>query len=186
MMLSTLTKHPLAMGLIQVALIAWVVISMLRLSEAKTAMGDAYENREACERLSAEIKSLRKMETVAQDDDSDEPISNSSLVQLASECGMSSDSITLINALTPIPIQDSDYQSQDVSIQLESVTVEQLVKLALRIERGKHGAKVTSIQLTGQRTANHGKNLGKTAADERWNARLILTQLLFTARSASR
>ena len=163
------------------------MVSVLRLSEAHASLEASTRNDRFCERLASDIQQLRRMGSIAEEKQTASDLGNSRLVRLATECGMAENQVTSIRRLLPLAIDGTDYQRQDVSIELQSVTMQQLVTMAIKAEDLRGSAKVTSMNLTSVRPTSRAAVLNsRDESGELWNAELILTRLVFVARSATR
>lgn len=167
---------------VQVSLTSLLILSLLQWDEAKLAYEDSYRNRLACVELSEEIRSLRNLSTVAEESDIDLDMGNSPLVKLARANGITENQISSIQRYEPEVVEGSDYQREDVSIQVREASMAQLLRFAEQAEASNESTRVTSFALTHARTRRDRGGVDKTP--EMWNAQLILTRLTFIARSA--
>ncbi len=186
-MLPSFTRSAMWLLAGEALLLAAIVLSFLHLSEAKAAFRDSSHNQQLCQQLASEIESLRNMASVADEGEADSTIDGSRIIQLAQDCGITESQVTSIQQPVPIQIDGTDYQRKDISPSLRGVTIKQVIKLALEVEKLGGSAKVTSIQFNSNSQSRRNR---KTTSDaksvERWNADLTLTQLIYAARSANR
>ncbi len=164
----------------QALLLALMIWMGLRLSDAHASLKDSADNEKLAVKLAAEIEQLRAMDSVANDDENQVRIENSQVVELARMCGVTEPQIASIQRLPSEGIKNTDYQRHDTSLQFRAVTMEQLLRMGLIMERERPSAKVTAIHLTSNRLPN-AQHKGN---QELWNVELILTQLVYVARSA--
>lgn len=162
-------------------LLAVMVIAALRMNEAKASLADSQINLRAGEQLALEIKQLRGLKSIADEETDISSLSNIRIMEIVRQLGMNESQVRTLKRLVPAPIDGTDYQHQDVSIRLNGVTLEQVFQFLLQVEQGPSSAKATSLRLDMARSSGR-----ETQSDERWNAQLTLTQLLYLARSARR
>ncbi len=163
----------------QACLLALLSVFGLMVYESGISVQDAYANSIVCERYASEIEQLQKVESVAGERSVDNMVGTPEIVALSRKCAISDANIRTIKHLTPMPIEGTDYERQDVQIDLQRVSMEQIIKLALGLQADFDSTRVTSLRLTaaGPATSLPGRNF----AIETWNAQLILTQLVFVA-----
>jgi hypothetical protein len=170
----------------EAVLLALIVLSVSRLSEAKAALNDSSRNHQVCTQLADEIETMRGMTSVADETQETATLGASQLIALARECGMDERQVSSIQLPVAVEVEGTDYQRQDISIDLDAVTMEQLIRLALKSENLRDSAKITAINLTSNRQPAVRRQTEVQDSAELWNAELILTQLKYTARSAVR
>lgn len=185
---SSTTSFSLIAG--ETVLVILISVFSLQLSESQSAFEDAVANERHSRQLKEDILQLRSMESVADESKWTEELSNSRIIQIAAESGMREDQVASIQRLTPIQIEKTDYQQDDIAIEFRSATMQELILFGLKVEGLEDASKVTRISL---RDASTNANSRRTRGDsgertepERWNAELILTQIVFTATRASR
>lgn len=166
---------------IQLALLIAIVISVLWLQEAKASFQDTWRNQVLCSQLSEEILDLRNLQSVAQDKDVDEDLSNRKLIDLATTFSISENQLQSIQRLIPTKIENTDYSRQDISVTLKSIALPKLLELALALEEQHPSTKITSIRLSSSRQARFRNEAVPAGSEEVWNADLVLTQLVFAA-----
>lgn len=180
----------LSMIAAEVLLTILVLLSILRWSESRIAFEDSVANERYASQLKDDVLRLRSMESVAQESQAADPLSNSKLIEIAVECGMRENQITGIQRLLPVQLGSTDYQQQDISVSLRAVTLQQIIQFGLNVESRENAKKITRISLRHASTSlGERSEIGSfetTDYMEEWNAELILTQVVFTATRASR
>lgn len=171
--------------IIESVLVATILVAFLRLGEAKAAYLDSSKNQRDCRSLKMEITKLRRLTSVAEETQPAASIANSQIIRLASDCGMTENQVSSIQRLSPVSVEDTDYERQDVAINIRAATMPQILQLALNAEAQRVSAKVTQMSLSHQRNTP-GVNQMDIVQAERWNAELILTQLVFVATRAAK
>ena len=172
---------------IQVALVAMGIHFGLRLFEANAALTDNHQAQVRCAKLSREILQMRDLAEVASESGgnaAEEPLDTARFEQLAGECGIGPEKVRSINPLTPQTLENTEYERKDWVLDLQDVTMSQLLSMALRLELSHTAAKVTSLRLSAVSAANSrvSRSVDRQVR-ERWNAELTLTQLKYVARS---
>ncbi len=168
---------------VEVLLVVLIVVACYRIGEAKSAFTDTVANQRLCQKLAADIGTLRKMSEIAQETEPQLSFGNADLVRLADQCGMSESQLGSIQRLAPLAVEGTDYQRQDIALELRGVTMEQVLRLSLKLEESHSSTKVTSLQIAAARRSS---SLTTSDGAEIWNTQLILTQLLYVARNAGR
>lgn len=171
-------------SMVEAVLLASIMLAALRFSESKASLNDAAFNVQRGSQLASQIESLRKLSSVASESVEPEELSNQRLVDVARGCGISEKQMRSINRLTPSKIENTDYQRQDISIELNRVSMEQIVKLTLAAEQFPGKLSATSLNLT--HAGSTSQNRRGPANEEQWNAQMILTQLVYIATRSKR
>lgn len=167
----------------EVVLLSFMAVSLLQYSEATASLNDCVFNQQASERLVSDIRTLRNRRSVAEEDETSTEIDNRQLVTWARQSGMQEDQVVSIRRLIPSTIEKTEYQRHDTTIELRSATMEQILGFALRIEETRSTSRITQINLTSDQ--GYRRNVAETSdSREKWNVQLILTQLVYGARSA--
>ncbi|MEO1527965.1 MAG: hypothetical protein AAFX06_21235 [Planctomycetota bacterium] len=170
-------KHRIVfvLAIAQIGLMVAMLVATLRWLDAKVALSDSLANKNLCEALAGEIGTLRSMSTVANEASPQLEVSNSDLVQVASQCAINANQVDSIRRITPAKIEGTEYERRDIVIDLRDVTVEQVVKLVLQADSLPGGFKATSLSLAARPSG------ARSMPEEKWNANLTLTQLVFSA-----
>ncbi len=167
----------------ETCLFSFLVVSLLQLSDAKAAFNDSFRNAKYCDQLRSDIATLRSMSSVADERQSGEELTNSQIIRVAADCGMAENQVTSIQRMAPLKMDGTDYQREDIAIDFRSASMQELIQFGLEMERLRGTSKLTQIILRHQPTAGRRSDAVVTTpeATERWNAELILTQLVFVA-----
>lgn len=164
----------------QATLIVLMILSALQLGDAQSSLEDSARNKKLAVKLASQVKQLRAMKSVANDDEKQVRVDNLQVVELAKMCGVSELQIASIQRLGVEHVENTEYERHDTSLRFRTVTMRQLLQMGLVIERERTFAKVTAIYLTNGRQAPQDDS-----SEDLWDAELILTQLLYVARSSA-
>ena len=155
-----------------------LIVSFLPMREARATLLDSRHNVQACEQLAIEIKQMRGLNSVANDHAEGPGMTNAKIIATVRELGMSEAQVRSVQRLMPADVEGTEYQRQDVSLILNSVSMQQVVRFLLKIEKDFSSTKATSLNLSVARNSRRNTQPG-----ERWNAQVTLTQLVYLARS---
>ena len=127
--------------------------------------------------LAAEIRRLREAPTFAAvGADSQRSIARR-IEEALRESGLSEDRVLRIQPPNqPYRLSDSPYQVYPTRIELQNVTLPQLVDFAYALHDASKGLTVTDVRLWPPRSATR-------AGAERWSVEVTLTQLAFSPKT---
>lgn len=174
-----------AVGLIacETLLFSLVLFSVLQLSDAEAAFNDSVWNEKHCDQLTSDIANLRQMSSIANEHQTGEDLTNSQIIRVAADCGMTENQVTSIQRMSPLKIDQTDYQREDIAVNFRSVSMKQVIQFALAMEQLRGSSKATQIGLRHQSSNGRSGASGTPSSEppEQWNVELILTQLVFVA-----
>lgn len=156
-----------------IALAVITVASVLRLNEAKAGALDAHDNLARITALANRIYTLRKSQNRAMVQGEQKVESSKNWIQYAQSVQIAERQIVKIERLPLKRIEKTEYSRDDVFMEINAVTATQLVAFLLKCEDAQIGYQATSVHLSRPGNA--------PAAQDLWNADLLLTRMLYTA-----
>ncbi|WP_436717715.1 hypothetical protein U8335_13615 [Roseiconus lacunae] len=177
----------IAFGLTQAVVFGVLAVSVMRLRESKVSLVDNKRNAEICKQLAAEIRGLRQLESVAEENNSTAQLENSAVLAIASKCRINETQIRSIQRIPPESISGTEYIQQGISVMMTNVSLFQVNKFAIEAEHASGNPKTTLISLNeASRRSDSNVTAGRIPHPELWNAQVILTQLVYDATSHSK
>ena len=165
---------------VQALILPLLVLCFFRFSEAKTSYLDSQQNLADCKQIATEIGQMRQLQSVACDQTAQADLNNKNLIRLLRKTGINESQLGSLTTLPVTKVPETEYERHDVSIDLNAVSVEQLLRLVIGIEKRFSTTKATSLNMRANRT-----RVRTTArSGELWNAQVTLTQLVYLARTA--
>lgn len=162
------------MGSLGVGLAVCIWLS-LELGDARASAEDAMGNLARIKKLQNEIEELRKLDSNAHLEGEQPTESTSTWVRYATQAGIGDSQFVDIKRLPLTAIPDTAYSRDDVFLWISDLNVPQVVQFLLRCSQTDIGYTPTSVRLVAKP--------GSQGEVEQWDAKLVLTRLLFTAKS---
>lgn len=154
-------------------LVVAAAVSFWQSRAYSTSLATEQEDANTCRELAAEISALRELPQFA-------VLEAESVETIFGHIEQAADSASLGSALvriqpsTPSYVGDSAYRIRPIRMELQAVTMEQIVRFAHQLVDENRGMTVRDLefwQVRGDR---------QSAPEESWNAELTLTQLIFS------
>lgn len=177
-----------ALAASQVVLVASIAISAFYLLDAKSALIDSVANERECRAIAASIQDLRRMKSVAEDGMAQSGAATSLdggvIERWCADCGIASNRVPSIVPQTSVVLEKTPYRRQDWRVNLQSVSMQEAIKVCLLAEASHESIAATSLEVTSRpKTRISGAFL--KGESEVWNASLTLTQLIYDARRSN-
>jgi hypothetical protein len=165
-----------------------LLLSMIMLSlgvnhwrAAQRAFGSAVEDLELCQRLTQDIVALRDRPRVAslEIESPQQTIDRISAAQSLSQ--ISSDSLVSVAPALPTRFGNTAYQTRNTELTLQHITMAQLHQFASAMHDNNQGLVVGEMNIT----PDPAGRMDASNTMEWWNARLVLTQLIYSPTSTA-
>ncbi len=143
----------------------------------------AIEDLEQCHNLVRDIASLRNRPRVA----SLEVESPQQIIDRVAEAQahsqLASESLVSVSPTAPTQLGNTEYQVRSTELVLQHLGLDQLVRFASALGIKEEGLVVRELTLTPDQSPPSEASNAHSNSTERWNARLILTQLIYSPTS---
>ncbi|MEM8735168.1 MAG: hypothetical protein AAGG44_13140 [Planctomycetota bacterium] len=156
--------------------LALTVLAYFYLEDGRVGAADAQRNLARIQALKEEIVRLRSQENQAVMADESSDLSISDLLPIAEQAGINESQLKDPRALTTRAFPDSPYRYEDLQIRLTNVLAEQVAKFSVAAENASEGCQVSLLRMDAQ-------TLNQLDGPELWNATLILTRLVYDAKT---
>lgn len=154
-----------------ICLLAW-----LHMQDSVVAARDAVDNLRHMQQLQASIVELRSHNANAHLAGEQPMESSSSWVEYGKAAGINENHITEISRLPVQPIKGTAYSSDQVFLRLKDVSAQQVIELLVACRSAGIGYSPLSVHFESKR--------GSQATPELWSVALVLTRLLYTAKTS--
>ena len=125
---------------VQVLVLSAGLICVLRLQESKSSYVDSKANAAECKQLETEILQLRQLKSVA-GEETESGINRKRVMEIIRKIKVRESQVASINPMPAALIEGTEYERHDVTISLNAVTMEQVMRLVIGVETSYPSAK---------------------------------------------
>ena len=173
------TRHSLLyLGLLVVSVIV-LAVTFDEWLKASREFDTASKDLQRCRDLVNEISALKDRPRVASLDVESPEQTIGRVVEAQKQSQLAPQSLVSVSPSAPTRLEKTEYQVRTTELMLEQVSLDQVHRFACVLGQNEDGMVVRELALTPE-TASPS-NASNTS--ERWNARLILTQLIYSPTS---
>ncbi|MEM6979624.1 MAG: hypothetical protein AAF539_08125 [Planctomycetota bacterium] len=167
-----------------VAVFLVLVFSAGRWSRASRASQNALQDLRDVRQLTDEIKRIGDQPRIASLDIEPPDRITRRVQAAAAEADIADDSILRVDPQSVIRIGQTRYQIRPTLIVIDDVSLSEITHFAKALADEKNGMTVRDLTITS-RAPVRGRTQAVNAAGERWDARLTLTQMIYSPISDS-
>ena len=171
-------KSLLYIGLLLVSAIVLAVM-FGEWMRASREFDSASKDLQRCHVLVTEISALKVRPRVASLEVESPEQTIGPVVEAQKKSQLAPQSLVSVSPSAPTRLEKTEYQVRTTELMLEQVSLDQVHRFACVLGQNEDGMVVRELSLTPETASNSNAS----NASERWNARLILTQLIYSPTS---
>lgn len=165
-------------GLLAVSAVVLLAMSSEWLS-ANREFDNASQDLQRCHELVGEMTALKHRPRVASLEVESPEQTIGRVVEAQQQSQLATQSLVSVSPSEPSRLDKTEYQVRTTELMLERVALDQLHRFACALGKNGDGMVVRALTLTPETASNANASNGT----ELWNARLILTQLIYSPTS---
>ena len=157
-----------------------LAVGWLSFSQARSGYEDVTRNTMRLERISKEVQELRELASQVASNEGETSLEPSTWIAMGSSVGINQNQMAEITEIPVQAIPNSEYDRHSTLIRLDNITLASLVSFLQKVHEDIPGMRTELVRFTDP--APNASSSGQPQ-DERWKVNLLLTQLVFNAKS---